>query len=450
MRLALAVQRYGADLNGGAELHARYIAQRLARSHDVEVLTTCARDYVTWRNELPPGEDQVDGIRVRRFPVDRERDPADFGEHSARVFERRHSIAEELAWLDSEGPVSGALARHIASSRSAFDYFLFFSYRYYHAFHGARAVADRAILVPTAERDSALGLGIFRPIFRGVRAVMYNSHEERGLIREVASNADVPGPVVGIGSDVPARAEPQRFRQRYGIRGPFVVYVGRIDANKGCDELFRYFQQYVATRRTPLTLLMVGEPRLPVPDHPAIKSLGYLPDRDKFDAIAASTALVMPSYFESLSMVAVEAWGLGRPVLANGRCDVLRGQCIRSNAGLYYESFDEFREALTILEREGPLREALGRHGRAFFRSHYVWPVIDRRYAEVLDHLQQEDRSGASARTIEPLPRWFARHRRTEPPAREVVDALQRGPVVPAVQRREGSRRRGPRRRRAS
>jgi hypothetical protein len=180
VRLAVVVQRYGADINGGAELHARYIAERLARHADVEVVTTCARDYVTWRNELPPGTETINGVKVRRFPVDRVRDPREFGRRSHRVFEHRHSTADELAWLDSEGPASRALVDY--AGRGPFDFVLLFSYRYYHAYHVARLAPGRAVLVPTAERDPAIALGIFAPIFRGVRAVMYNSPEERAMI----------------------------------------------------------------------------------------------------------------------------------------------------------------------------------------------------------------------------------------------------------------------------
>ena len=96
----------------------------------------------------------------------------------------------------------------------------------------------------------------------------------------------------------------------------------------------------------------------------------------------------MPSYFESLSMVALEAWALGRPVLANGRCDVLKGQCIRSNAGLYYESYEEFVEALYSLESNGPLNARLGQNGREYFKRHYAWPVIERKYLEMFDRLK--------------------------------------------------------------
>jgi hypothetical protein len=185
VNLAVVVQRYGADVNGGAELHARYIAERLSRHAQVEVLTTCARDYVTWRNERPEGVEQVNGITVRRFPVRRERHPLDFGRRSRKVFEHRHSIADEVSWLDSEGPTSPALIAHLERHADSFDYVLLFSYRYYHAWHGARRLSGKAILVPTAERDPAIGLHIFGPVFRGVRAVMYNSPEERAMIRRL-------------------------------------------------------------------------------------------------------------------------------------------------------------------------------------------------------------------------------------------------------------------------
>jgi glycosyltransferase involved in cell wall biosynthesis len=423
VKLAVVVQRYGADINGGAELHARYIAERLSRHADVEVLTTCARDYITWRNELPEGVDRVNSIPVRRFPVSHERRPLEFGRRSRIVFEDVHSVADELAWLESEGPASPALIDYIGRSASGFDYFLFFSYRYYHAFHGVRRVARKAILVPTAERDPAVGLSVFGPVFRGVRAIMYNSPEERTMIQAVAGNSDVPGVVVGIGSEVPARTDAGRFRRTYDARRPFALYIGRIDENKGCGELFDHFQRYARTFPRGLDLLLIGNPVMPVPTHHRIRHLGFVSDQDKFDALAAADLLIMPSYFESLSMVALEAWALGRPVLANGRCDVLKGQCIRSRAGLYYESYEEFVEALYALESKGPLHSRLGQHGREYYSRNYTWAVIERKYLDMLKRLQSE----TASREIEPLPGWMARRRRDRPAAAAVLAGLPLG-----------------------
>jgi glycosyltransferase involved in cell wall biosynthesis len=425
VKIAVVVQRYGQAVNGGAELHARYIAEHLARHGQVEVLTTCATDYVTWRNELEPGVEQVNGVPVRRFKVKHERDPLVFGKRSERVFDQRHSLGDELDWLDAEGPTSPALVEYVARHAADYDYCLFFSYRYYHAYYGARAAGARAILVPTAERDHTIGLSIFQPLFRSVRAIMYNSPEERAMIHAVAGNESVPGVVVGIGSDVPNNPQAARFRQKYNVRGPFAVYVGRIDQNKGCQELFDFFQGYLNDPAGKLSLILIGNTLLPIPEHKRIRHLGFLSDADKFDAMAAAETLIMPSYFESLSMVALEAWALGRPVLANGRCDVLKGQCLRSNAGLFYETLGEFIGALEAIEQNRWLAGSLGRNGRQYFRDHYDWPVIERKYLEMFERLKQETPAAAS----DPLPGWFDRRRQDLPAADEVLATLPTGPA---------------------
>ena len=425
MKIAVVVQRYGQAVNGGAELHARYIAEHLARHGQVEVLTTCATDYVTWRNELPPGVEQINGVPVRRFKVKHERDPLVFGKRSDRVFEQRHSLGDELDWLDAEGPTSPALVDYINKHAAEYDYCLFFSYRYYHAYYGARAAGAKAILVPTAERDATIGLSIFQPLFRSVRAVMYNSPEERAMIQAVSGNDSVPGVVVGIGSDVPNNPQGARFRQKYNIRGPFAVYVGRIDQNKGCKELFEFFGGYLKDPAGKLSLILIGHTLLPIPEHQRIRHLGFLEDADKFDAMAAADVLIMPSYYESLSMVALEAWALGRPVLANGRCDVLKGQCLRSNAGLFYETYAEFVGTLEAIEQNRWLSGSLGRNGRQFFRDNYDWAVIERKYLEMFERLNQN----LPASTADPLPGWFDRRRQDLPAAEDVLATLPKGPV---------------------
>ena len=425
MKVAIVVQRYGAAISGGAELHARYVAEHLARHIRVEVLTTCARDYISWRNEAPEGVETINGIAVRRFPVSRERDPKDFAERSERVFTRAHSVRDELAWLDAEGPASPALLAFIQAHEADYDFFIFFSFRYYHSFHGPRAVPAKAILVPTAERDGALGLGIFPPVFRGVRAFMYNSFEERALIQKLSNNAGVPGVVVGIGSEIPEQTNAARFRQKHDIRDRFAVYVGRIDENKGCKELFEFFEHYSSALVDSLHLVLIGHPVIEIPKHPRIHHVGFVDDQDKFDAIAAAELLLMPSYFESLSMVALEAWALGKPVLANAKCDVLHGQCVRSNGGLYYHGFQEFFETLRTIDSNPGLAAALGRNGRDYFQRHYAWPVIEQKYLDMLRTLS----AGKPTRQMEPLPGWWARRRQVLPPADAVVKAMPVGPV---------------------
>jgi glycosyltransferase involved in cell wall biosynthesis len=395
MKLALVVQRYGLEINGGAELHCRWIAEHLKKYAETEVLTTKAIDYITWKNHFPKDEDVVNGIRVRRFPVTRPRRPEKFGRLQDQLLGREHSDADELRWLDEEGPLCPALIDFIREHDQDYDHFIFFSYRYYHSYWGIQAVPRKSILVPTAERDPVIGLRIFRDLFRKPRAFIYNSVEERRMINAVSQNEGVFGDVVGVGSEVPAAPSADAFRQKHGVTFPYIIYIGRVDKNKGCHKLFEYFTRFKKEAPSGLKLVLAGSTVMRIPAHPDILYLGFMRDDDKFDALAGADLLVMPSFFESLSMVTLEAWAIGKPVLANALCDVLKGQCLRSNGGLFYENYPEFREGLSLLLGSPRLRQTLGENGRRYFEENYRWGVIEKKYLAVFDHLEKDKEPAA-------------------------------------------------------
>ena len=399
MRLALVVQRYGLEIAGGAEYHCRLVAERLARHARVEVLTTCATDYLTWENREPEGLVDLNGVSVRRFRVERPRDAERFAALSARVFgeaartepgrvdaarARAISLDEAGHWLDEQGPFSPRLVRHLEASRDEHDAFVFFSYRYYPTCRGLPVVAAKALLVPTAEDDGAYHLPLYPPLFRAPRAIAFNSLEEREMLRRVVGPGLAGGEVVGVGTELPRDRDGERFRRQHGIDGPFLLYVGRVDLNKGCPELLEHFLRYRRETGSSLRLVLLGQSVLEVPRDPGVIALGHQPDSVKWDALDACLAFVMPSRFESLSMATLEAWWAERPVLVNARCDVLRGQCKRANGGLYYASHEEFEAALALLEGDEALRARLGRSGRAYFEAHYSWPVIEGKYLALL------------------------------------------------------------------
>ncbi len=390
MRIAFVVQRYGLEINGGAELHCRWVAEHLKKYAEVEVLTTKAADYITWKDHYVRDEEVVNGIRVRRFPVTRVRNPERFGRVQDNLLRREHTEADELRWLDEEGPRVPGLIDYLKSRPGAYDYFIFFSYRYYHSYWGIKAVPGRSILVPTAERDPVIALSIFRDLFRTPRAIVYNSFEERKMINDVSGNEDVPGDVVGVGTIVPGRFSGEVFRRKYNVPGPYILYLGRIDENKGCPQLFDYFIRFKRESGSGVKLVLAGTTVMQVPSHPDIQYLGFRGDEEKFDALDGADVLVMPSFYESLSMVTLEAWALGKPVLVNALCDVLKGQCRRSNGGLYYENYPEFRESLNLLLDSPRLRSALGENGRRYFEANYSWEVIEKKYLALLNRLEKE------------------------------------------------------------
>jgi len=387
MTIAFVVQRYGLEINGGAELHCRWVAEHMRKYMPVEVLTSCAYDYVTWRNHYPEGEEVINDIRVRRFPVTKPRSPEKFGRLQNYILEREHREKNELAWLEEEGPTSPKLIHFIRKHESDYDYFIFFSYRYYHAYWGIHTVPGKSILVPTAEHDPVIHLKIFRDLFRMPRAFIYNSEEERVMIQTLSRNQSVPGLVVGVGTEVPSSFSAERFRQKHGVDGPYMIYVGRIDQNKGCPHLFDHFLRFKKDTGSDIKLVLIGNTVLKIPSHPDVRHLGFLPEEDKFDALSGAELLVMPSFYESLSMVTLEAWALGRAVLANANCEVLKGQCQRSNGGLYYENYPEFREALKLLLSSPRLRAVLGENGKAYYDANYTWDIIEKKYLAIMNEL---------------------------------------------------------------
>jgi len=388
MKLAFVVQRYGLEISGGAELHCRWVAEHMKKHCEVEVLTTRALDYLTWKNHYPKGNEVINGIPVRRFSVSKTRDPGRFGLLQNYILENEHAEEDEFNWLREEGPVCPSLLRYLKRHKRDYDYFVFFSYRYYQSYWGVNAVPHKSILVPTAEHDPVIHLRLFKGFFRKPQAFIYNSFEEREMINSLSQNEHVLGDVVGVGSEIPPHCSGQEFRQKYKIKGDYLVYIGRIDENKGCHQLFDYFLRFKEETGSPIELVLVGSTILKIPSHPDVHYLGFLSEEDKFNALEGAVLLVMPSFYESLSMVTLEAWALRKPVLANARCEVLKGQCLRSNGGLFYENYPEFREALKALISIQELRKGMGENGRQYFNENYTWEVIENKYLSIINQLE--------------------------------------------------------------
>ena len=376
MRLAFVVQRYGLEVAGGAELHCRWVAERMAARHDVEVFTTRALDHTLWTHGYPGGTTRIHGSPVHRFDVARERDPRALAALSNRVFAQPHSRADEEAWVRANGPESPDLVAAVAGARERFDAFFFFSYRYYHSYFGLPEVREKAILVPTAEEDDAIELGVFAELLRQPRAIAFNTPEERALIARVTGNAAAPGAVVGCGLSLAESGGAASARERFDLRDPYLLYLGRIEPNKGCATLFSYFLKWLEESRPAVDLVLAGKPAMEIPEHRRIRPLGFVSEPEKLALLRDCHALVMPSPYESLSLVLLEAWQTGVPALANGRCRVLRGQCERSGGGLAYRGYEEFAEAAGALVGDRALREALGRQGRAFVAAEYAWDTV--------------------------------------------------------------------------
>ena len=384
MRLAFVIQRYGLEVNGGAELHCRWLAERLARRHEVEVFATRALDYLEWRNHYPEGTAVINGIPVHRHTVKRTRNARVFASLCNICFHEPHTREEEEAWVRENGPFSPALVKAVVRAHGRFDRFFFYCFRYYQSYHGLPPVRDRAILVPTAEEDPAIRLEIMKGLFRAPRGIVYLTPEEQALVEDSSGNRGVPSVVIGSGVNLPDTPSPADLRVSHGLERPFILYVGRVDRNKGCVTLFAYFRKFREETGTDVDLVLAGRPVIPIPDDPHVRHIGFLSEEEKVAALRQCRLLVMPSPYESLSIITLEAWKLGVPVLANARCKVLMGQCVRSDGGLFYHGYAEFAEGLRLLLDEPALARRIGEQGRAYVEREYSWEAIEAKMEDLL------------------------------------------------------------------
>lgn len=419
MKIAFVIQRYGTDVLGGSEHLCRLVAERLAAQHEVDVLTTCARDYVTWKNDYAEGTDRIRGVTVRRFASARTRDIDAFNRYSEWIYGHEHTHADEMEWLKQQGPWCPSLIEYLRSHQQQYDILVFFTYLYAPTVLGLQVNPGKSVLVSTAHDEPAIKLEIFKEVFARPASLCYLTDSERQFVQRQFADRPLLEEVIGCGVDIPqqqpyprmpaaaeddpsapeaeriaaAPAEEEApsdfpshltsrgavFRRRHRLHGPFVLYGGRIDPGKGCEELIEYFSRY-AKEGGDATLALMGVKLMALPEEPFIRFAGLLSDHERLQALEAATVVVCPSPYESLSLLALEALSVGTPILANARSAVLVEHCVASNGGLYYADGDEFVECLKLLVGDARLRAGLGRNGRDYVRRNYRWDVVLGKY----------------------------------------------------------------------
>lgn len=381
MKIAFVVQRYGEEIVGGAEYFTRIVAERMSKYHDIEILTTCAVDYHFWKNEYSEGLDTVNNINVRRFPNSKRRDPNKHISIQENVFFSSHSIDDEVLWVKEQGPYCPDLIKYISQNQDNYDCFVFFTFRYYPSYFGTKEVRSKTIIVPFAEHDPALNLEITKEIFNSVNGIVYCTPEEKKLVEmKVGIKQGIVSDIIGCGIEIPESIISCEILDDTN----YVVYLGRIEGSKGCYQLFEYYEELLKEIPDSPTLVLAGSDLIGIPKNNKIKYLGFLTEDEKFSLLKNARFLVMPSPYESLSLVTLEAMGCGTPVLVNGECEVLKGHCMRSNAGLWYQNYDEFRECFSFLCSNDFIRTKMSDNGKKYVEKKYSWNVIEQGYLKIL------------------------------------------------------------------
>ena len=388
MNVAFVVPRYGEGIVGGAETLVRGLAARLAAAGtQVEVLTTCARDHRSWTNVLPPGTTADGAVTVRRFPV-RPRDERTFAALHQRIARRqRLGIDEQLRWAE-ESVSSPDLYAFLVAHRTAYDVVCFAPYLFGTTLWGVQMVPERAVLVPCLHDEPFAYLDVVRLAFEACHGFIFNSLPEAQLAQKLYRIGDRPWGVVGLGFDPPPATDPAAFRRRHRLEGPILLYLGRKEAGKNVPLLIEYVRRYRERYRDAPTLVLGGDgPVTAPPGTPGVRDLGYLDAEGKAAAYAAATVVCQPSVNESFSIVIMEAWLAGTPVLVHARCPVTLHHVLAANGGLAFADFYEFAEALTLLREDAGLRARLGAQGRAYVRAEYAWSTVTTRLRETLERL---------------------------------------------------------------
>ena len=386
-KVAFVVQRYGAEVNGGAETLARQMAEHLNKEYDVSVLTTKALDYITWEDYYKEDYEVINQVRVRRFPVDKPRNIKEFSRLCKKVLDNeKHTLAMEEEWFDKQGPYSPGLIQYIKDNKDNYDVFIFMTYLYYTTVKGLPAVKDKAVLIPTAHDEAPVYLKTFREIFNMPRGIFYLTHEECEFTQKLFNNSNIinNNGYGGSGIEIPDSVNADFIKDKYGIED-YIVYAGRIDVSKGCKELFKYFKKYKRHNKNNLKLVLIGKEVMRVPHNSNIISLGFVSEEDKFNGIKGSKALILPSKFESLSISVLEAMTLSKPVVVNGICDVLRGHCTKSNGGLFYKNYFEFEGCLNYMLTHEAEYEVMCKNARKYVEDYFQWDDIMKKFDKVID-----------------------------------------------------------------
>ena len=394
-KIGFVIPWYGEDIPGGAEMELREVATHLQRAGmDVEILTTCVREFsADWNeNYYSAGTAVVEDIAVRRFPV-RRRDTAAFDRVNRRLMEGQHlSLQEEKTFVE-EMVNSPQLYEYLKDASDDYALYVFIPYMFGTTYYGMQACPEKSVLIPCFHDEAYLYLRLFRQAYIQARGIIYNAMPDMELANKVYDFTTTEQICMGIGMDTNICANADAFRKAYRIQKPFLLYAGRKDAGKNVHTLLRYFAEYKQRHGdSDLQLVLIGGGSIEIPAsvRDDVYDLGFVSRQDKYDAMAAAELLCQPSHNESFSLVIMESWLCGRPVLVHSQCAVTRDFARRANGGLYFRNYFEFEGCVQYILTHPEQARTMGQNGGAFVRENFDWDVIVEKYRAFFAKLTEE------------------------------------------------------------
>lgn len=377
--IAFVVHRYGREVNGGAEDECRGLAEHLSVKYDVEVLTSCSLNATPFDNGYPEGLSMLDGVKVHRFLVEFDKNV------KCRLEETLHDIScDEKKYIKDCGPYCPELVNYLEINAKHYKAIIFFTSTTYITTMGLLLDLDNSLLIPTMHEDSGLEKKIYRKAIKRARGIIYNSIEERDYLNKNFDSANIPNCLTCMGIDEHNGPIDEALHEKYGR---YILYAGRVSDGKNYSQLNNYFIEYKKTHKMPLKLVVIGriDNFMRIVHHEDIHYLGFVSEDEKRALMRCAEFLVLPSFNESLSIVVLESMMECSPVLVNGNCAVLKGQCLRSNAGLWYTDYNEFSLCMTFMLKHKDIRDEMGMNGKGFVQANYSWPSVTERISTFIE-----------------------------------------------------------------
>lgn len=396
MKIAFVIPWYGEDMRGGAEMELREVAAHLAAAGaDVEILTTCARSFDSdWNvNYYSEGTATVYGMPTRRFPVV-QRNTGAFNRINHKLMRgEKIGLNEEKLFL-REMIRSDDLCSYIQEKEHLYDFFVFMPYMFGTTFFGVLSCPpEKAVMLPCFHDESYAYMTMFRRTYINIKGMIFNSQPEKILANRLYDLREVEQKCIGVGMDTGIEGKPEAFREKFGIDAPFILYAGRKDKGKNVETLLKYFAEYkMREPDSPLHLVLVGGGEIELPENSAefINDLGFVDVQDKYNAMAAAEFLCQPSLNESFSIVIMESWLCGRPVLVHERCPVTSDFAKRSQGGLYFRDYYEFEGCVKWLTENREKASELGANGREFVKKSFDWDIITDKYLRFFEKMAKD------------------------------------------------------------
>ena len=385
-KIGFVIPWYSEKIPGGAEMELRGLTTHLHESGvEVEILATCVKEFSSdWNVDyFSEGEDSVHGFTIRRFKV-RKRNVQEFDAVNFKLMNNQPITAEDEKIYISEMINSPDLCKYIEEHKDDYSVFVFIPYMFGTTYNGLQVCPEKSVLIPCFHDEPYIYMDIFKDVFEKIAGIVYNAKPEYELANKVFDLSATKQEVFGVGLDTDLTSDGNSFREKFRINSPFILYAGRKDSGKNVDTLVKYFTEYKKRTKSDLKLILIGGGEIELPheltSNNEIIDLGFVDIQDKYNAQAAAELLCQPSKNESFSLVIMESWLCGRPVLVHNDCAVTKNFVKESNGGLYFSDYFEFEGCVNFILNNKEISGEMGENGRKYVCENFAWNVIVDKY----------------------------------------------------------------------